>query len=128
MVVRKMGGSIFNWWGNVVGVPKRSILIAGTPGAGKTEAAKHFVYQILFEHSSLMIVYDHKADCRDFFDMHGIEYIRISMEDLTRVWNLFQEFSTSHDIDELARTLFPELSGDENDFVTTWPDKSSQPV
>lgn len=116
MVVRQMGGSFRDRWDNVVGLPKRSILIAGAPGAGKTEVAKHLMHQILSDQSSLMLVYDHKTDYQDFFDTHGIEYIRISMENSTHIWNCFEEFDDARDIDEFARALFPELSGGDNDF------------
>jgi hypothetical protein len=103
-------------WAGMVGLPKRSILVAGASGAGKTEAAKHLVKQMLFDQESLILVYDHKSDFQEFFDDRGIDYIHISMDDSSHVWNLFQEFEDTHDIDEFARALFPELSGGENDF------------
>jgi hypothetical protein len=103
-------------WAGSVGLPKRSILVAGAPGSGKTEAAKHLVQQMLFDESSLILVYDHKTDFQAFFDELDIEYIRISMDESTYVWNLFQEFESEQDADEFARALFPELSGGDNDF------------
>lgn len=99
-----------------VGLPKRSILVAGAPGSGKTEAAKHLVQQLLFDRDSLVLVYDHKSDFQEFFDTLGIEYVRISMTDSSTRWNLFQELTDDHDVDEFARALFPELSGGDNDF------------
>nr|WP_264383151.1 type IV secretion system DNA-binding domain-containing protein [Halocatena marina] len=103
-------------WAGSVSLPRRSILVAGASGSGKTEVAIHFVQQMLFDHSSLMLVYDHKTDFQDFFDILGVEYISISMEDSTYIWNLFREFDTEQDIDEFAQALFPEPSGGENDF------------
>jgi hypothetical protein len=103
-------------WAGMVGLPKRSILVAGASGAGKTEAAKHLVKQMLFDQESLILVYDHKSDFQEFFDDRGIDYVKISMDDSSHVWNLFQEFEDLQDIDEFARALFPEVSGGENDF------------
>jgi hypothetical protein len=103
-------------WAGTVGLPKRSILVAGASGAGKTEAAKHLVQQMLFEEESLILVYDHKSDFQEFFDDRDIDYVKISMNDSSHVWNCFREFEDGHDIDEFARALFPELSGGENDF------------
>jgi hypothetical protein len=116
MVVRKTGGNVVDRWESVVGLPKRSILIAGASGAGKTEAAKHLVHQILFDRDALILVYDHKRDYQDLFDRLGIKYIRISMADSTHIWNCFGEFDEVRDIDEFARALYPELGGHENDF------------
>lgn len=103
-------------WAGSVQLPKRSILVAGAPGSGKTEAAKHLVQQLLFDRNSLVLVYDHKSDFQEFFDTHEISYVKISMEGSTDIWNLFQEFESGHDIEEFARALFPELSGGDNDF------------
>lgn len=118
MSITSTGGKFgfFDRWAGSVSLPKRSILVAGASGSGKTEAAKHFVQQMLFDLSSLMLVYDHKTDFQEFFDFLGVEYIRISMEDSTYIWNLFEEFDTEQDIDEFSRALFPELKGGENDF------------
>lgn len=103
-------------WARAIGLPKRSILVAGASGAGKTEVAKQIVQQLLFDQDSLVLVYDHKTDFQDFFETQRIEYIHISMTDSSHIWNLFQEFDDPHDVDEFARALFPELSGGDNDF------------
>jgi Cdc6-like AAA superfamily ATPase len=118
MDIWEIGGNLgrLDRWAGSVRLPKRSILVAGAPGSGKTEAAKHLVQQMLFDNSSLILVYDHKTDFQEFFDELEIDYIRISMEGSTQKWNLFQEISSAHDIDEFAQALFPELSGGENDF------------
>lgn len=99
-----------------VGLPKRSILVAGAPGSGKTEAAKHLVQQLLFDQDSLVVVYDHKSDFQEFFNAINVDYITISMEGSSETWNLFGELDSDHDADEFARALFPELSGGDNDF------------
>lgn len=99
-----------------VELPKRSILVAGAPGSGKTEAAKHLVQQLLFDEDALVLVYDHKSDFQSFFDRLGIGYITISMTESSTRWNLFGELDDAHDADEFARALFPELSGGDNDF------------
>lgn len=118
MDVDKTGGSFGRLarWAGSVELPKRSILVAGAPGSGKTEAAKHLVQQLLFDQDSLVLVYDHKSDFQEFFDALNIDYITISMEESSETWNLFREFESGHDVDEFARALFPELGGGENDF------------
>jgi Cdc6-like AAA superfamily ATPase len=108
--------SLLDRWAGSVGLPKRSILVAGASGSGKTEAAKHLVQQLLFDRNSLVLVYDHKSDFQEFFDTLGIEYITISMSESSTRWNLFRELEDSQDVDEFARALFPELSGGDNDF------------
>jgi Cdc6-like AAA superfamily ATPase len=118
MNITETGGriSLLDQWADSVGLPKRSILVAGASGSGKTEAAKHLVPQLLFDQDALVLVYDHKSDFQEFFDTLGIEYITISMHESSTRWNLFRELEDSQDVDEFARALFPELSGGENDF------------
>ncbi|UPM43725.1 type IV secretory system conjugative DNA transfer family protein [Halocatena salina] len=110
------GIGLLDQWAGSVDLPKRSILVAGAPGSGKTEAAKHLVQQLLFDQDSLVLVYDHKSDFQEFFDSINVDYIKISMEGSTHIWNLFREFDSNHDVDEFARALFPQLSGGDNDF------------
>lgn len=110
------GIGLLDLWAGSVELPKRSILVAGAPGSGKTEAAKHLVQQLLFDRDSLVLVYDHKSDFQEFFETLNIDYIHISMTGSSTRWNLFREFDDAQDVDEFARALFPELSGGDNDF------------
>lgn len=102
----------FDSWGNVARILPYSILILGATRSGKTEVAKHRVYQMLGDLLAPMIVFDYKRDFQEFFDLLGIPYTRLSLENSSHVWNVFLEFENELDIDEFARALFPEPSGD----------------
>jgi hypothetical protein len=103
---------LFDNWGGVARILPYSILILGATRSGKTEVAKHRVYQMLGDLLAPIVVFDYKRDYQEFFDLLGIPYTRISLEDSSDIWNVFLEFEDELDIDEFARALFPEPSGD----------------
>ena len=114
MNVASSGGSNgrLDCWGDVARILPYSVLILGATRSGKTEVAKHRVYQMLHDWDGPMVIFDYKRDFQEFFDAIGVSYIRISMEDSSHIWNVFGEFDDELDIDEFARALFPEPSGD----------------
>lgn len=93
----------------VVPLPRRSILIMGSSGSGKTEMAKHLLYQTDFGDAPV-VVFDRKDDYKEMFDEMDISYETVTMDGSSVIWNCFEEFKNEHDIEEFARSLYPEGS------------------
>lgn len=114
MNISSAGGNIgrLDRWGDVVRILPYSVLILGATRSGKTEVAKHRVYQMLLDLAGPMVVFDYKRDYQEFFDALDVPYISISLEGSSHIWNVFGEFEDELDIDEFSRALFPKPSGD----------------
>lgn len=114
MNISSAGGNIsrLDRWGDVARILPYSMLILGATRSGKTEAAKHRVYQMLLDWVGPMVVFDYKRDYQQFFDALDVPYIRISLDGSSHIWNVFGEFEDELDIDEFSRALFPKPSGD----------------
>lgn len=98
------------WLSDSVPIPRRSLLVLGASGAGKSETLKHFIAQT--DLSGQTVVYDHKSDYEDALAEWGIPYTRVSLSGSDVAWNVFEELDSEDDADEVARALFPDEGGD----------------
>jgi type IV secretory pathway TraG/TraD family ATPase VirD4 len=100
--------------GNALSIPRTgSILALGATRSGKTETGKHIVSQMRADENESMIVYDHKEDYQNFLESRGQDVIRLSAQDSTHTWNLFEEIEEDSDADEVARAIFADTDKSE---------------
>lgn len=99
-----------------VGLAKdRSTVIAGKPGAGKTNLISLFLEQVERAEDEPFVVFDYKMDYQQFFDDKEIDYIRLTPSGATEKWNVFREVEdhTLENYLEVAKGVFSEQSDDE---------------
>jgi type IV secretory pathway TraG/TraD family ATPase VirD4 len=95
--------------GNCLSIPRTgSILALGATRSGKTETGKWIVRQMRADENEPLLVYDHKEDYQNFLEAEGQEVIRLSSQDSTHTWNLFEEIKNNSDADEVARAIFAD--------------------
>lgn len=104
------------WLSDSVPIPRRTLGLIGSSGAGKTNTVKHLLNQIDIRNTRT-VVYDHKSDYEELCRDRGIRFTKISGESGSDdvVWNLFREMRDEEDADEIAQALFPDQSGDDSD-------------
>lgn len=101
-------------WTGGIHIPRRSLLTLGASGAGKSETIKHFVSQLRTNPNEPVVVFDMKTDYQDFLETRGVRMLRVAPDEDSNVrWNLFAEVEEESDIDEIARSLFPDRARDE---------------
>lgn len=96
---------------DIVGLDKnRSTLVAGKPGAGKTNLISLILEQVDRDDSEPFVVFDYKRDYQQFFDDKDVEYIRLTPSGASEQWNVFREVE-DHDLEnylEIAKGVFSE--------------------
>jgi type IV secretory pathway TraG/TraD family ATPase VirD4 len=101
--------------GNCLSIPRTgSILALGATRSGKTETGKHIVSQMRADENEPMVVYDHKEDYQQFLASRDQDVIRLSSQDSTHTWNIFEEINRDSDADEVARAIFADT--DESEY------------
>ena len=86
-----------------------SVLVAGEPGAGKTEFVQLLLPQIESRPDEPVVVFSYKDDYTDWARDHADrEVVRLSLDDSTDYWNLFREAASEAEFEQLGRTLFEE--------------------
>jgi len=100
--------------GNCLSIPRTgSILALGATRSGKTETGKWIVRQMRADENEPMLVYDHKEDYQQFLKAEGQDVIRLSSQDSTHTWNIFEEIKRDSDADEVARAIFADTDKSE---------------
>lgn len=88
----------------------RSTVVAGKPGAGKTNLISLVLEQVERDDSEPFVVFDYKRDYQSFFDDAGVDYIRLTPSGATEQWNVFREVE-EHELEnylEVAKGVFSD--------------------
>jgi hypothetical protein len=89
--------------------PSNSVLVAGEPGAGKTEFIKLMTHQLRTEPDEPVVVFNYKDDYTEFAqELAETEVVRLSTRDSTHVWNVFREVEDEADFERIGDSLFRE--------------------
>jgi hypothetical protein len=89
--------------------PTSSVLVAGEPGAGKTEFIKALTHQLRTKPDEPVIVFNYKDDYTDFAEqLAANEVVRISTRESTHIWNVFREVEAEEDFERIGKSLFKD--------------------
>jgi hypothetical protein len=95
--------------------PSSSVLVAGEPGAGKTEFVKSLCHQLRANPDEPVVVFNYKDDYSEFAErMAEDRVVRLSTRDSTDVWNVFREVESEEGFDRIGRSLFKRREEDAN--------------
>jgi hypothetical protein len=87
--------------------PSSSVLVAGEPGAGKTEFIRSLCHQLRASPDEPVVVFNYKDDYTEFAErMAEDRVVRLSTRDSTDVWNVFREVESEEGFDRIGRSLF----------------------
>lgn len=89
--------------------PTSSVLVAGEPGAGKTEFIKAMLHQLRSSPDEPVVVFNYKDDYTEFAEqLASNEVVRLSTRGSTHTWNVFREVETEEDFARIGTSLFKE--------------------
>lgn len=96
--------------------PTNSILVAGEPGAGKTEFIKSLLHQLRTSPDDPVVIFNYKDDYTEFAtELAASEVVRLSTCDSTHIWNVFREIETEEDIERIGKSLFKDREENSTD-------------
>lgn len=89
--------------------PSGSVLVAGEPGAGKTEFIKSMIHQLRTSPDEPVVVFNYKDDYTEFAaELADEEVVRLSTCESTHVWNVFREAEDEGDFERIGDSLFKD--------------------
>jgi hypothetical protein len=89
--------------------PTSSVLVAGEPGAGKTEFIKSMLHQLRTNPDEPVVIFNYKDDYTEFArELAESEVVRLSTRDSTHIWNVFREVETEEDFERIGNSLFKD--------------------
>jgi len=89
--------------------PSNSVLVAGEPGAGKTEFIKSMTHQLRTNPDEPVVVFNYKDDYTEFArQLAETEVVRLSTRDSTHAWNVFREVEDEDDFGRIGDSLFKD--------------------
>jgi hypothetical protein len=107
--VEKRVGSVAEQPGLVSLDPAHSILVAGEPGAGKTEFIKLIATQLQTDPEEPVVVFNYKDDYTEFAEqMATNRVIRLSTQGSTDIWNVFREGASPENVEAALDDLATE--------------------
>lgn len=88
---------------------RRSTLVLGQPGAGKSETMKDLVYQMRPDQDETLVVFDYGGELKHFFEEQFPEYEidELSLEGSNITWNIFLEVDDEDEFKDVGRSMFP---------------------
>ena len=96
--------------------PSNSVLVAGEPGAGKTEFIKTLLSQLRANPADPVVIFNYKDDYGDFARRLATdEVVRLSTRGSSHVWNVFREAETEADFERIGNSLFKDREENSTD-------------